>query len=68
MYPEVQLFIDGVWTRAAASHFLDVMNPATGEPVGKVAHAERADLDRALGAADKGFKTWRKCPRSTARR
>ena len=60
MYPEVQLFVDGAWTRAAAGRFLDVMNPATGEPVGKVAHADRADLDRALEAADKGFKAWRK--------
>ena len=60
MYPEVQLFVDGVWSRAVAGRFLDVMNPATGEPVGKVAHADQADLDRALEAADKGFKAWRK--------
>jgi succinate-semialdehyde dehydrogenase/glutarate-semialdehyde dehydrogenase len=62
MYPEVQLFVDGAWTKAAASRFLDVINPATGEPVGKVAHADKADLDRALEAADKGFKAWRKVP------
>src|SRR5271170_64997 len=60
MYPEVQLFVDGAWTRATAGRFLDVMNPATGEPVGKVAHADKADLDRALEAADRGFKAWRK--------
>jgi succinate-semialdehyde dehydrogenase/glutarate-semialdehyde dehydrogenase len=60
MYPEVQLFVDGAWTKAAAGRFLDVMNPATGEPVGKVAHADKADLDRALEAAEKGFKAWRK--------
>src|SRR5579859_6928152 len=60
MYPEVQLFIDGAWTKAAAGRFLDVINPATGEPIGKLAHAERADLDRALEAAEKGFKVWRK--------
>src|ERR1700744_4013660 len=60
MYPEVQLFVDGAWTKAAAGRFLDVMNPATGEPVGKVAHADKADLDRALEAADKGFRAWRK--------
>ncbi len=60
MYPEVQLFVDGAWTNAAAGRFLDVMNPSTGEFVGKVAHADRSDLDRALEAADKGFKVWRK--------
>ena len=37
-----------------------VINPATGEPAGKLAHAERADLDRALEAAEKGFRVWRK--------
>src|ERR1700679_3195147 len=60
MYPDVQLFIDGAWTDAAAGRKLVVINPATGEPVGNVAHAERADLDRALEAADKGFPLWRK--------
>ena len=60
MYPDVQLFIDGVWTNAAAGRALVVINPATGEPTGRVAHAEKADLDRALEAADKGFAIWRK--------
>jgi succinate-semialdehyde dehydrogenase / glutarate-semialdehyde dehydrogenase len=60
MYSDVFLFIDGVWTKAAAKRSLPVVNPATGEPVGTVAHADRSDLDRALEAADKGFRTWRK--------
>src|SRR5271168_2304903 len=60
MYPEVQLFIDGAWTNAAAGRFLDVMNPATGDKIGTVPHAAISDLDRALQAADKGFKLWRK--------
>ena len=60
MYPDVQLYIDGAWTDAAAGRKLVVINPATGEPAGKVAHAERADLDRALEAAEKGFHAWRK--------
>src|ERR1700741_2733606 len=60
MYPNVSLFIDGSWTAAAGKRTIPVVNPATGEPVGTVAHAERADLDRALEAADKGFRAWRK--------
>jgi succinate-semialdehyde dehydrogenase/glutarate-semialdehyde dehydrogenase len=60
MYTDVSLFIDGRWTPAAANRALVVLNPATSEPIGKVAHADRSDLDRALEAADKGFKTWRK--------
>ena len=60
MYPDTRLFIDGAWTDSASGKTLPVLNPASGEPVGKVAHADRADLDRALTAADKGFRTWRK--------
>ena len=59
-YPDVLLLIDGEWMPSAAGKFLTVMNPATGEPAGRVAHAERADLDRALEAADKGFRVWRR--------
>ena len=60
MYADVSLFIDGSWTAAAAGRTLTVLNPATSEPIGSVAHAERADLDRALAAAEKGFAAWKK--------
>ncbi len=60
MYPDVLLLIDGVWTKAQSGRTLKVVNPASGETNGTVAHAERADLDRALAAADKGFQVWRK--------
>ncbi|MGH6608963.1 MAG: NAD-dependent succinate-semialdehyde dehydrogenase, partial [Burkholderiaceae bacterium] len=38
---------------------LGVFNPATGKEIGRVAHASRVDLDKALEAALKGFETWR---------
>jgi len=60
MYSDVLLFIDGEWTKAAGGRTIPVVNPATGEPIGTVAHADKADLDRALEAADKGFRAWRK--------
>jgi len=60
MYPNTQLFIDGAWCDAAAGRTIPVVNPATGEPIGTVAFAEQADLDRALDAADRGFAVWRK--------
>lgn len=59
-YSNVNLFIDGAWTPAASGKTLPVLNPATEETIGTVAHAETADLDRALAAAHKGFQTWRK--------
>jgi succinate-semialdehyde dehydrogenase/glutarate-semialdehyde dehydrogenase len=60
MYPDVQLLIDGAWTKASSGRTLPVVNPATGETIGTVAHADRSDLDRALAAAAKGFQVWRK--------
>src|ERR1700685_92468 len=60
MYSDVLLFIDGQWTKAAGGRTIPVVNPSTGEPIGTVAHADRSDLDRALEAADKGFRAWRK--------
>ncbi len=59
-YQDTALLIDGSWGPSAAGRFLTVLNPATGEPAGKVAHAERADLDRALEAAARGFEVWRR--------
>ena len=60
MYPDIQLYIDGAWTPAASGRTHPVVNPATGETIGTFAFADRADLDRALEAASKGFQTWRK--------
>lgn len=61
-YTDTQLLIDGQWCDAAGGKTLNVLNPATGQPIGKVAHAGIADLDRALAAAQKGFDAWRKVP------
>ncbi len=60
MYPDIQLLIDGVWCKAESGKTIPVVNPATGEQIGTVAHAEKADLDRALVAVEKGFQIWRK--------
>ena len=58
-YIDTQLFINGQWQDAAEGKTLPVVNPATGKEIGRVAHAGRPDLDRALAAAQKGFETWR---------
>ncbi len=60
MYQDVSLFIDGVWGPAAGGKTLTVLNPATSEPIGTVAHAEKVDLDRALAAADRAFGVWKR--------
>jgi succinate-semialdehyde dehydrogenase/glutarate-semialdehyde dehydrogenase len=58
-YIDTQLFIDGKWAQPAEGKTLPVVNPATGKEIGRVAHAGRPDLDRALEAAKKGFEIWR---------
>lgn len=58
-YPDTRLFIHGQWRDAAEGKTLPVFNPATGQEIGRVAHATSTDLDEALLAAQKGFDTWR---------
>ena len=60
MYNDVSLYIDGQWTASGNGQTLPIHSPATGTVIGRLAHATRDDLDRALAAADKGFKLWRK--------
>lgn len=61
-YPNTELHINGKWMAAAGGETLDVLNPATEEPIGNVAHARIADLDAALEAAEAGFRTWKQVP------
>ncbi|MEH2509043.1 succinate-semialdehyde dehydrogenase/glutarate-semialdehyde dehydrogenase [Nitrobacteraceae bacterium AZCC 1564] len=58
-YQDVQLHIDGKWRGSSSGKTISVLNPATEEKIGTVAHADKADLDEALAAAAKGFKVWR---------
>ena len=59
-FPDVQLHIAGEWVPAASGKTFEVLNPATGEPAFRCAHAGIPDLDRALAAAQTGFEAWRK--------
>jgi succinate-semialdehyde dehydrogenase / glutarate-semialdehyde dehydrogenase len=58
-YSNTQLFIAGKWRPAHSGKVLEILNPATEEVIGTVAHAGQSDLDEALVAAAAGFKTWR---------
>ncbi|MDJ0932986.1 NAD-dependent succinate-semialdehyde dehydrogenase [Breoghania sp.] len=61
-YPNVQLFIDGEWCDAADGRTLEIINPATGQEIGRLAHAGKPDLDRALAAVERGFQVWSETP------
>jgi len=49
-YSDTQLFINGTWQEAADGRTLPVLNPATGEELGRVAHAGKAPMRRRLHA------------------
>ena len=56
-YPSLELYIDGHWKRAAGQ---PVINPADEAVLGTVPTATIGDLNDAIGAAERGFKVWRK--------
>jgi succinate-semialdehyde dehydrogenase/glutarate-semialdehyde dehydrogenase len=60
MYQNVLLHIAGKWRAAGGGRTLDVVNPATEEVIGTLAHAGIPDLDEALASAAAGFAVWRK--------
>jgi succinate-semialdehyde dehydrogenase / glutarate-semialdehyde dehydrogenase len=59
MYETLAMYIDGQWCQGGDGKGEDVVNPATEASLGRLPHASRADLDRALDAARRGFKVWR---------
>lgn len=52
-----EIFIDGRWVKPALGATLDVVNPSTGETIGRIARGGAADIDRAVAAARIAFET-----------
>ncbi|KFC00319.1 succinate-semialdehyde dehydrogenase [Trabulsiella guamensis ATCC 49490] len=50
-------FVDGVWKNLDTT--FDVVNPATGETLAKVAKAGKKETEEAIAAASKAFPGWR---------
>ncbi|CAN5626065.1 NAD-dependent succinate-semialdehyde dehydrogenase [soil metagenome] len=59
MYPKLSLLIDGEWLDSASGGTQDVVNPSDGKVLGKLPLAGKAELDRALAAAQRAFVTWK---------
>ncbi|GAA6004317.1 aldehyde dehydrogenase family protein [Rhodotorula paludigena] len=51
------VFVNNEWLDSADGSSFEVLNPATGQPITHVAHAKEADVDLAVSAARKAFKT-----------
>ncbi|WP_048647951.1 NAD-dependent succinate-semialdehyde dehydrogenase [Nitratireductor soli] len=53
-------FIDGAWVGADSGKSIDVVNPATGLTIGTVPRCGRAETRRAIEAAERAFRSWKK--------
>ena len=53
-------YIDGKWTVPVQGKYFDNISPINGKVFTKVAHSTKEDLELAVNAADKAFKTWGK--------
>ena len=58
--PTVKLLIDGQFVESSTSQWRDVVNPATQEVLARVPFATPEELNAAVAAAKRAFKTWRK--------
>jgi phenylacetaldehyde dehydrogenase len=52
-----KMLIDGKWVAAASGACFDVVNPATGDVLARVAEGDGEDIDRAVAAANRAFDT-----------
>jgi malonate-semialdehyde dehydrogenase (acetylating)/methylmalonate-semialdehyde dehydrogenase len=55
-------FINGEWVESNAREWADVINPATGESLGKVPISDAAEVTKAIDAAVAAFPAWRRTP------
>ncbi|RUR27369.1 NAD-dependent succinate-semialdehyde dehydrogenase [Vreelandella andesensis] len=52
-------YIDGSWVAADSGEQINVLNPATGEPVGDMPRLGKVETERAIDAADAALPAWR---------
>src|ERR1700757_1667978 len=55
-------YIDGQWVESHAGEWSEILNPATGESLGKVPISDAAEVAKAIDAAAAAFPAWRRTP------
>ncbi len=60
----IRNFIGGAWQAPASDPGLQLLNPATGEPLGQSPAGSAAEVDAAVQAAHAAFPAWRATPAS----
>jgi malonate-semialdehyde dehydrogenase (acetylating)/methylmalonate-semialdehyde dehydrogenase len=58
----VRNYVQGEWQQSAAVESLAVLNPATGEELGRTPLSPAAEVDAAVQAARRAFPGWRRVP------
>ena len=53
-----QLLIDGQWRAGSTDEWMDVVDPRYGKAFAKVSVASPEDIEEAVNAANRSFKTW----------
>ncbi|MEL6311339.1 MAG: NAD-dependent succinate-semialdehyde dehydrogenase, partial [Pseudomonadota bacterium] len=61
-YGDLNLYIDGEFTKGDSGQSEDVVNPSTDTVLASLPHAKKAEMDRAIASAERAFKEWRKTP------
>ena len=59
---KVPHFIDGQWVESQAREWSEIINPATGESLGKVPLSDAAEVTKAIDAAAAAYPAWRRTP------
>jgi malonate-semialdehyde dehydrogenase (acetylating) / methylmalonate-semialdehyde dehydrogenase len=58
----VHNYIEGQWQDSVATESLPVVNPATGEELGRTPLSPAAEVEKAAQAAARAFPAWRRVP------
>ena len=58
MLERLKFYIDGKWVDPVTPKAMDVINPATEEPIARISLGSKADVDKAVAAARRAFETF----------
>src|ERR1700686_4684888 len=59
---KVPNYINGEWVESGAREWVDIVNPATAESLGKVPISDAAEVTKAIDAAAAAYPAWRRTP------
>ncbi len=62
--PMAKNYVDGEWVESKGE-IIDVVNPLTCEPIGKVGISTKEEIDEAVKTAQEAFYDWRRTPAVT---